>query len=358
MKRLLMKIFGPRVKKTSAGEISRMFDLELVGDPKTIITGIAPIKDAKPNDIAFYSTERNSDAFKILPIDILENTKASVIVVQPENVGHAPKNATLLVTESPRAEIVRIMGFLFAEKTKTGISIDAIIARGVKFKRKKSVYIAPFVVIEKGAFIDENVQIMPGVYIGKDVNIGHNTIIHPHATIENATIGDNCVIHAGAVIGKDGFGYTRQEGKNIFIPHAGRVLIGNRVSVGANSTIDRGALTDTKIGDGTKIDNLVHIAHGVVIGEECFAASLTGLTGGVVIGNRVLMGGNIGIANVITVGDDSEIGAKSGMMKNIPPNQKWLGYPAMPAMEYMRMTAWLRNAYKKTAEPAAKSQKK
>jgi UDP-3-O-[3-hydroxymyristoyl] glucosamine N-acyltransferase len=342
MKRLLQKIFGPRVKKTSAGEIAKLFGFKLEGDPKTIITGIAPIADAKPGDIAFYSTERNHETFRILPIETLENTKASVIILQPENKKFAPKGAALLITETPRAEVIKVLDFLFTEKKQRGISLDAIIARGVFFRRKKSVYIAPFAIIEKGAVIEENVQIMSGAYIGRNCRIGKNTIIHQNAVIQNATIGDDCVIHSGASIGKDGFGFTVQNGKNVFIPHAGRVIIGDRVWVGANTCIDRGLMIDTKIGDGTKIDNLVQIAHNVVIGKECFVAALTGLAGRVVIGDRVFLGGNVGIANGLSIGDDAKVAAKSGVMKNIPAGEEWLGYPAAQARETLRMTVWLR----------------
>jgi UDP-3-O-[3-hydroxymyristoyl] glucosamine N-acyltransferase len=351
MMKILKRLFGPRVKKTTAGEIAKMFGMELRGDPKTVISGIAPIADAKNGDIAFYSTERNSDVFKILPIEVLENTKASVIIVQPENIGHVPESAALLITEHPRAEVVKVLDFIFSEPRKRGISLDAIIARGVYFRKKKSVYIAPFAVIERGAVIEENVQIMSGAYIGRNCRIGKNTVIHPNAVIENATIGDDCVIHNGASIGKDGFGFTRQEGKNVFIPHAGRVIIGNRVSIGANSCVDRGALTDTQIGEGTKIDNLVQVAHGVIIGKECFLAAEVGLAGGVVIGDRVLIGGQAGIPNGIHIGDDVELAAKSGPIKSVKAGERLFGWPAFPAMESMRMTAWVRkNALNKKAE--------
>ncbi|MDR1071754.1 MAG: UDP-3-O-(3-hydroxymyristoyl)glucosamine N-acyltransferase [Rickettsiales bacterium] len=354
MKKLLRKLFGPRARKTTAGEIAKRFGLKVRGDAKTKIEGIAPIADAKAGDASFYSTERNSTAFKILPLDVLKNTKASTILLQPENAGYAPAGATLLISEHPRADVVKIMDFLYSEPKKRGISLDAIIARGVFFRRKRSVYIAPFAVIERGASIEENAQIMSGAYIGRNCRIGKNTIVHANAVIENATIGDDCVIHSGAAIGKDGFGYTRQNGKNIFIPHAGRVILGNRVSVGANSCIDRGALTDTQIGDGTKIDNLVQIAHGVIIGKECFAAAGVGIAGGCVIGDRVLMGGHVGISNGIKIGDDAEIGAQSGILRDIPAGEKWLGYPAYPAMEYLRMMAWLKNQTKKGTKKEAK----
>ncbi|MDR1026962.1 MAG: UDP-3-O-(3-hydroxymyristoyl)glucosamine N-acyltransferase [Rickettsiales bacterium] len=342
MKRLLIKLFGPRVHKATAGELAKKFGLDLRGDPKTPILGIAPIADAKPGDASFYSTERNSEAFKILPIETLEKTRASVILLQPENAGKAPAGAALLISDHPRADVVKMLDYLYAEKPRRGISLDAIVARRVFFRRKKSVYIAPFAVIERGAAIEENVQIHTGAYIGRNVRIGKNTIVHSNAVIENATIGDDCVIHNGASIGKDGFGYTRQDGHNIFIPHAGRVIIGNRVSVGANSCVDRGALTDTQIGDGTKIDNLVQIAHGVIMGRECFAAAGTGITGGCVIGDRVMLGGQVGVANGNKIGDDAEIGAQSGVISDIPANAKIFGTPAMPYMDSLRMTAWVK----------------
>ncbi|MCL2889853.1 MAG: UDP-3-O-(3-hydroxymyristoyl)glucosamine N-acyltransferase, partial [Alphaproteobacteria bacterium] len=199
----------------------------------------------------------------------------------------------------------------------------------------------------RGAVIDAGVRIESGAYIGGGAIIGANTIVGPNAFIDNATIGTDCVIYNNASIGKDGFGYTRQDGKNIFMPHAGRVVLGDRVAVGAMSCIDRGLLTDTKIGDGTKIDNLVQVAHGVVIGCECFLAALTGLAGGVVIGDRAVLGGNVGLANGVHIGEDAEIAAKSGLFRNVPAGEKVLGYPATNAMEYMRMHAWLRAQVKK-----------
>lgn len=294
----------------TAGELATKFGLKLQGDANTLVTGLSPIADARAGDITFYSTEKNSDAFKILPIEVLKNTRASVILLQPTQVKSAPRHATLLITDSPRREIVKILGVMYGDKIPPKIAKTAKIARGA--------------------------------HIGANTIIGENTIVHSGAYIENATIGDDCVIHAGAVIGKDGFGYTRQEGKNIFIPHVGRVVIGNRVSVGANSCIDRGLMADTQIGDGTKIDNLVQIAHGVIIGRECFLAGQVGIAGGCVIGDRALLGGQVGLANGVHVGDDAEIGAHSGVFRNIPAGERWQGYPAGPGMEFMRHYAWLR----------------
>lgn len=347
MLKIIQSLLAPAATQTTAGQIAEKFGLELRGNANAPIRGVAPIADAKPGQLAFYSTEQNSAAFKILPLDVLKNTRATVILVQPEMAQYAPKGATLLVTETPRGNIVKILGEIYREKPRFGISRRARIARGVFFRKKKTVYVGDGATIERGAVIEENVKIYPNAYIGANVTLGAGTIVQTGAHIENATIGADCVINAGAVIGKDGFGYTRQNGHNVFIPHVGRVVIGNRVSVGANSCIDRGAMTDTRVGDGTKIDNLCQIAHGVVIGAECFLASGCGLAGGVVVGDRALLGGHVGIANGVHIGDDAEVGANSGVMRNVPAGERYMGYPAGPGMEFMRNYAWLRKNAKK-----------
>ena len=318
----IKSLLAPAATKTTAGQLAEKFGLELRGNPETVVCGVAPIADAKPGQLAFYSTEQNSAAFKILPIEVLKNTRASVILVQPEQAKNAPKGATLLITETPRGNIVKILGEIYREKPRYGISKKATVERGVFFRKRKTVYVGQYATIEQGAIIEEDVKIYPGAFIGRNVTIGKGTIVQTGAHIENATIGAECVINAGAVIGKDGFGYTRQNGHNVFIPHVGRVIIGNRVSVGANTCIDRGAMTDTQVGDGTKIDNLCQIAHGVVIGKECFLASGVGLAGGVVVGDRALLAGQVGIANGVKIGNDAEVGAHSGVFRSVPDGQK------------------------------------
>jgi len=342
MKNLLRMIFGPRAAKTTAGALAKKFGLELKGNPNEAVRGVAPIADAHAGQLAFYSTERNSNAFKILPIEVLRKTKATVILLQREQIKDAPDGATLLITDSPRGNIVKILGEIYAEKPRFGISYFAVIERGVFWRKKRTNYVGQFATIERGAVIEPGVKIYPGAFIGRNVVLGTNTIVYSGAHIENATIGSDCVINANAVIGKDGFGYTRQNGKNVFIPHVGRVVLGNRVSVGANSCIDRGAMTDTIVGDGTKIDNLCQIAHGVVIGKECFLASGVGLAGGAVVGDRVLLGGQVGVSNGIHIGDDVEVGATSGVFRNIPTGEKWMGTPAGPGIEFFRHYAWLK----------------
>ena len=342
MLKIIETLFRPRGTKITAGELAEKFGLELRGDKNTTVSGVASIADARPGQLAFYSTEQNSSAFKILPIDVLRNTRASIVLIQPAQIDDAPRDATLLITDSPRGNIVKILGEIYREKPRFGVNADSHIERGVFFRSKKTNYVGQFATIERGAVIEPNVKIYPGAYIGRNVTLGAGTIVYSGAHIENATIGSDCVINANAVIGKNGFGYTRQNGHNVFIPHVGRVVLGDRVSVGANSCIDRGAMTDTIVGSGTKIDNLCQIAHGVVIGSECFLASGTGLAGGSVIGDRVLLGGHVGISNGVHIGDDAEVGANSGVFKNIPAGTKAMGYPAGVGTEFFRHYAWVR----------------
>lgn len=350
MLKIIKSLLAPAGVSISAGDLAEKFGLELRGDANTVVSGVAPIADAKPGQLAFYSTEQNSAAFKILPISVLENTRASVILVQPEMAKHAPKGRTLLITDTPRGYIVKILGEIYREKPRFGISRDAHIDRGVFFRNRRSTYVGQFATIERGAVIEPDVKIYPYAFIGRNVTIGAGTIVQTGAHIENATIGADCVINAGAVIGKDGFGYTRQDGHNVFIPHVGRVVLGNRVSVGANTCIDRGVMTDTTVGDGTKIDNLCQIAHGVVIGAECFLASGVGLAGGTVVGDRALLGGHVGVANGIHIGNDAEVGAQSGVFRNIPDGDRQMGFPAVSGLEFWRQYAWLKNNYKKSGK--------
>ncbi len=339
---IIKSLLAPAAAQTTAGTLAEKFGLQLRGNPDTPVRGVAPIADARPGDLAFYSTERNSAAFKILPIEVLHNTRATVILLQPEQADAAPAGATLLITDSPRGNIVKILGEIYREKPRRGIRRHANVERGVFFRKKRSVYVGRFATIERGAVIEEDVKIYPNAYIGPNVHIGRGTIVQTGAHIENATIGAECVINAGAVIGKDGFGYTRQDGRNVFIPHVGRVVIGDRVSVGANTCIDRGAMTDTMVGDGTKIDNLCQIAHGVVIGRECFLAAGVGIAGGVKIGDRALLAGHVGIANGVKIGNDAEVGANSGVFRDIPDGARHMGYPAAPGTEFLRHYAWLK----------------
>ena len=214
-----------------------------------------------------------------------------------------------------------------------GIAEDARIAA--------SAQIAPSAVIGPGAEIGEDVVIGPHALIGPGVRVHAGTRIGPHVTLTHAVVGRDCAFSAGVRIGEAGFGYAGGEGGAVAVPQLGRVLIGDRVEVGANTTIDRGALGDTVIGEGTKIDNLCQVAHNVRLGAHVLMASQTGVSGSTVIGDGVMIGGQAGLADHLTVGDGAVISARSGLMKDVPAGERWGGFPAKPARAWLKETAAL-----------------
>jgi UDP-3-O-[3-hydroxymyristoyl] glucosamine N-acyltransferase len=174
------------------------------------------------------------------------------------------------------------------------------------------------------------------VQIGRDCSIG------PGASILYTLIGDNVIVHGGSRIGQDGFRYHMTGKGHVKVPQLGRVIIQDNVEIGANSTIDRGGIGDTVIGEGSKLDNMVHLAHNVIVGRNCVIAGQCGIAGSTTLGDFVVLGGQVGIADHLTVGDGVTIGAKSGVVSNIPAGERWLGFPAMPGREFLRVTAALR----------------
>jgi UDP-3-O-[3-hydroxymyristoyl] glucosamine N-acyltransferase len=178
--------------------------------------------------------------------------------------------------------------------------------------------------------------------VGADVRIGRDCSIGPGASIIHAIVGDSVIFHPGCRIGQDGFRYLANANGHTKVPQLGRVIIGDNVEIGAGTTIDRGGSGDTVIGEGTKIDNLVHIAHNVAIGRHCIIAGQCGLAGSVTLGDRVMLGGQVGISDHLVIGDGAMIGAKSGVVSNVPAGEKWFGYPALPGRGFLRAMAVLR----------------
>jgi UDP-3-O-[3-hydroxymyristoyl] glucosamine N-acyltransferase len=179
--------------------------------------------------------------------------------------------------------------------------------------------------------------------VGPNVHIGRDCAIGPNVSITHALIGDRVIIHPGCRIGQDGFSYRMSPTGHIKVPQIGRVIIQDDVEIGANSTVDRGAMSDTVIGEGTKIDNLVQIAHNVLIGRHCVLASQTGISGSAVIEDNVMIGGQVGIADHTTIGAGAALAAKAGVMHNIPAGERWFGIPAKPMRQYFREVVALKH---------------
>ena len=202
--------------------------------------------------------------------------------------------------------------------------------------------IHPTAIVDKGAQLGAGSIVAPNAVIGPNCQIGRGSYVGPGASIQAALIGDRVIIHAGARIGTDGFGFVPGRGGLEKVPQIGRVVIQDNVEIGANTTIDRGALGDTVIGDGTKIDNLVQIAHNVKIGRCCAIAAHCGISGTVTIGDFVMLGGRVGVGDHLTIGDGAQLAGNSGVMNNVPAGVRWGGFPAQSGKRWLREVSTLR----------------
>ena len=314
-------------------EIAELINGEVVGDDDIVITGISGIKEADEGDITFVANP------KYFPL--IEKTRASAIITSRE-IKTAPK--PIIRTDNPSLAFAKIVSSIVpCELTHPkGIHRTAILGKDVSLGR--NVALGPYTVIEDNVSIGDNTIIYAGSYVGHHAKIGSNTLIYANVSIrERVTIGNQVVIQSGSVIGSDGFGFVTMEGRHHRIPQVGTVIIEDNVEIGSNVTIDRARFDKTIIGRGTKIDNLVQIAHNVVIGENCFIVAQVGISGSATIGNNVTLAGQVGVAGHIKVGDNSIAMAKSGVSKSIPPGTTVWGYPAKPQKLAKRVNACVQN---------------
>lgn len=305
---------------------------DLSGDGEIEITGVSGIKEAEPNQITFVANAKYLSA--------IATTQASAIIIGRGVSGNG--KATICV-DNPYWGFVKVLE-LFAWDTETvpqtGIHETAILGENVSIG--EDVTIEPFSVIGDNVEIGDETIIKPYVYIGPDSKVGKNGLIYSQVSIrENVTIGDNVIIHCGAVIGSDGFGFTPDPSNNspYKIPQIGTVVIEDNVEIGANTTIDRATIAETLIKSGTKLDNLVQIAHNVVIGEDCCLAAQSGMAGSSTLEDRVNIAGQSGVVGHLTVGENSVLYAKSAITKDAPPNSQLSGFPARPHKQELRFQA-------------------
>ncbi|MBC7328469.1 UDP-3-O-(3-hydroxymyristoyl)glucosamine N-acyltransferase [bacterium] len=310
-------------------EIAKHLDGSLKGDPHTIIYRFAPLEKAKEGDLSFVDNEKL--------LSLAENSKASALILKEG--WETKKNAVYV--QNPRLALAKILQ-LFSHRRKplAGVHPTAILEEGVKLG--KDVSIGAYTYISSNVHIGDGTIIYPLCYIGENSKIGKNVTIYAGVVIyDDVEIGDNCIIHSGTVIGADGFGYVKDGDKNVKIPHIGKVIIEEDVEIGANTTIDRATMGETRIGRGTKIDNLVQIAHNVEIGENSIIVAQVGISGSVKIGKNVTLAGQAGIADHLEIGDGATIAAQAGVIGNVPANSVYSGYPARPHSQQMRILALL-----------------
>ena len=311
-------------------EIARKYNCEILGDGNVEITGISEIQRARKGDLTFLTNPRYKR--------FLKGTEASAILTGAPIEG---LKIPQLVCSEPYVVFAKLLSEFYPEELPPPkISEKATISEGVKIG--KDSFIGDYSFIGEGTEIGDNVYIFPGVYIGKKCRIGSNTVIYPNVTIyDKSLIGRFVRIHSGAVIGSDGFGYafSREEMRTYKIPQVGRVVIEDFVEIGANTTIDRGTLGETVIGEGTKIDNLVQIGHNVKIGKYCFIVSQVGISGSTKIGDFVTLAGKVGVAGHVEIGDNVTVAAKSGVTKSLREPGVYAGFPAKPYREWRKVQA-------------------
>ena len=303
------------------------------------ISDVAPLDTAMASDISFLDNPKYAQA--------ITTTHAGACLVGPRYEASAPKGLIVLVTPAPYRAFVAVARALFPESLRpsslfaqSGRSAHANIHPSARLE--DGVVVDPFAVIGPHAEIGKGTTVAAGAVIGSEVCIGRECAIGASVTIQHSLIGDRVIVHPGARIGQDGFGYLPGPQGHQKIPQTRRVIIQDDVEIGANSTVDRGSTRDTVIGEGSKIDNLVQIAHNVVVGRHCLIASQTGISGSVKIGDFVIMGGQAGIADHVTIGSRVMLAGQAGVGTDIPDGERWGGTPAIPAREWMQGFAALR----------------
>ncbi len=312
-------------------EIAKFINGELAGDGEVLIKGINGVNEANDGDLAFVLSAQGAA--------LIESTKASCVVVPKSISGNF--NKPLIKVENPSIAFSRIIGLLMPDRIPRpkGIHPTAVIALGARIA--KTAAIGPYVVIEEGASIGEDTVVYSFCYIGKNTKIGKDCTFYPNVTIrEEVTIGNGVIIHPGSVVGSDGFGYdVQKDGTQVKIPQLGTVVIEDDVELGSCVTVDRARFNKTVIGRGTKIDNLVQIAHNVIIGPNCVIAAQSGISGSSELGRNVVFGGQVGVVDHVKIGDFVIAGGKTGIFKSYPANTVLFGYPSRQADKAKRQIA-------------------
>lgn len=309
----------------TAAQIAEQLRGEVLGDGSVPLTGIAPSDCAQPGDLTFADKEAYFKA--------AEQSQATAILVSKE---FSTSHKVLIRVGNPRIAIARLLPLFFpADKPTPGVHPTAIVADSAQVD--PTAQIGPHSVISDRVRIGARCLLMGGNHIGRDSQIGDDCCLFPNVTVYPKTqIGNRVSIHAGTTIGSDGYGYVFDEGRHRKVLQVGRVVIHDDVEIGANSAIDRGALGDTVIGQGTKIDNLVHVAHNVTMGRHCLIMGQVGFAGSTQLGDYCVIASQSGIAGHLKLGKQATVGAKSGVMRDIPDGGTVLGVPAAPDKEAKR----------------------
>lgn len=307
-------------------------------DLSTVITDLRPLEQGAPGSLVFLDNPKYVSA--------LEQTRASACLLSARHAARAPAHVVPLIAAEPYKAFALVSGRMFPSGLRpqstfgaSGVSPGSFVHPDARLEA--GVIVDPGAVIGPRAQIGAGTLVGANAVIGPDVCIGRDCAVGPNATILNALIGDRVYLHPGVRIGQDGFGFAMSPAGHAKVPQLGRVIVQNDVEIGANATIDRGANRDTVIGEGTKIDNLVQIAHNVTIGRHCVIVSQVGVAGSTELGDFVVLAGQAGLTGHLKIGAGAQIGAQAGVMNDVPPGARWGGSPAKPMREHMREVATL-----------------
>lgn len=319
--------------KYLVSQIAELLSAEIVGDPNTVITTICKIEEGVPGGLTFLSNPKYTQ--------YIYTTRAAAAIVNKSFVPEQDVPCTLIKVDNSYLAFAKLLNFYQENKPrKVGISDKACIAPSATIG--ENVYIGEFASIGEHAVVGNGASIYPQTVVGDNVRVGERTTLYAGVKVyADCVIGNDCILHAGAVIGADGFGFAPQDGQYLKIPQIGNVVIGNNVEIGANTCIDRATMGSTCIGDNVKIDNLVQIAHNVTIGEGTGIAAQVGIAGSAKVGRRCILAGQVGVAGHITVDDGTVIGAQSGVTHSLKQGT-YLGSPALPLQEEKRLIIYRR----------------
>jgi UDP-3-O-[3-hydroxymyristoyl] glucosamine N-acyltransferase len=323
----------PARHQLTADEVATAVGGTIVGSGATVIAAVAPLDRAGATDLSFYAHARYAAAF--------EASAAGVVLVTPELRDATGPCATRIVVAKPYDALVALLPRLYPQPAfEPGVHPTAVVAPDATVAPDARV--EAYAVIESGATIGARAWVGPHCVVGRGVAIGAGTRLVAHVmAYPGASVGERCLVHAGVRLGSDGFGFAFQGGAHQKIPHVGRCIVGNDVEIGANTTIDRGSIDDTVIGDGTKIDNLVHVAHNVRIGRLCLLMAQVGVAGSVHVGDGAVLAGQVGVSGHHKIGKGATLAAQAGVFGDIPDGETWSGYPARPHREALRAQAAL-----------------
>ncbi len=317
------------------GQIASICDGTLAEgtNAEALINDVGALAEAEPGSVSFFLNPKKYG-------EALSATKADAVIVHADQAARVPDGKAVILADNPhKAYALTAQAFYPRGESAPGISPHAVIDDSATLG--EGLTIAPGVVVEAGAEIGDGTVIGANTVVGRNVKIGRDCWFGPQVSLSHCLIGDRVVIHTGARIGQDGFGFAIDLAGHVGLPQLGRVIIQDGVNIGANSCVDRGAGEDTVIGEGSYIDNLVQIGHNCTIGRHCAISGHVGLSGSVVLGDYVAIGGGAGLADHVTIGTGAQVGARAGVMRDVEPGTQVLGIPAMPIRQFFRQVAAL-----------------